>query len=179
MCVLDQTTLSLISAAGGLIAAAGGLFAAVAAFRSAGTAKEAAAHAKQIEHRAVVRDVLSVAQNIIAETMRVDDIGNKLKKGYSDLAMFSGQHGGSRKKVLTEEVEKKQKGIIPFQQEALKTIDEQEHLRALEESQLTNRLIKYEGQLIQVRRVKEKLNHELTSVDQQNNTYRENVIKGT
>ena len=179
MCVLDQTTLSIISAIGGLVAAVGGLFAAVAAFRSAGTAKEAASHAKEIEHRALVRDVLSAAQNIIAETMRVDDLANKLKKGYSDLAMFSGQFGGSRQKTFTKEIEIKQQSVIPLQQESIKAIDEQKQLRELDESNLTNLLIKYEGQLIQARRVKEKLSLELASVDQQNQTYIENRIKDT
>ena len=179
MCTLDQSTLTIISAVGGVIGAVGGLFAAVAAFRSAGTAKEAAKHAQQVEHRELVRDVIAAAQNTIAETMRVDDISNKLKMGYRELSIFTGQLGGSRGKAHTGEVEKKQQQVIPLQQEAIKLLEDKKSLREKEESELTDELVKYEGYVIQVRRVKEKLELDLASVERENQTFRENAIKST
>ena len=179
MCTLDQSTLTLFSAVGGVLGAAGGLFAAVAAFRSAGAAKEAAKHAQQVEHRELVRDVIAAAQNTIAETMRVDDICNRLKMGYRDLSIFTGQTGGSREKVHIDEVEKKQKQVIPPQQEALKLLEDKKLLLDKEESALTDELVKFEGYVIQVRRVKEKLEQDLISLERENQTFRENAIKGT
>lgn len=176
MCTLDQATLSLISAAGGIIGAVGGLFAAVAAFRSAGTASQAAKNAQQVEHRELVRDVVSVAQSVIAESMRIDDISNKLKSGLRDLAKSRGQFGGKIQKALTEEVEKKQKSVIPLQQEALKLLEDKKALRERSEEDLTDELVKFEGYQIQIRRVKENLQHDLIEVERDNQAFREKVI---
>lgn len=179
MCELDQNTLSAISAIGGVLGAVGGLFAAFAAFRSAGTAKDAANRAQQVEHRELMRDVVSAAQSVIAESLRIDDISNKLKMGYRTLFTFAGQTGGSRQEVLTAEVEKKQQGVIPLQQEAMKLLEDKKTLRIKPEEELTDELVKFEGYLIQIRRVKEKLNHDLTEVERDNQTYREKAINNT
>jgi len=179
MCILDQSTFSVISAAGGILGAAGGLFAAIAAFRSAGTAKDAAKHAQQVEHRTLVRDVIAAAQNVIAEGMRVDDISNKLKRGYRDLFEFAGQSSSSRQIILTEGVEKKQHGVTPLQQESLKLVEGKKALLEKEEAELTDELVKYEGYVIQVRLVKEELEHDLATVERENQPHREKLIKDT
>lgn len=175
---MEQSTLSLISAVSGLVAAAGGLFAAVAAFRSAGTAKEAANRAQHTERRALLRDILMAAQSIIAETMRVDDLGNKLKSEYRSLAIFAGQLGGSKQKLHTDMVEQKQQGTFPLQQEALKIIEDQTSWETLSENELTSLLTKLGGYLIQIKRVKANFTQELNSVESENRTFRENAIKG-
>ncbi len=175
---IEQSTLSLISAVGGLVAAIGGLVAAAAAFRSAGTARDAANRAQQTERRALLRDVLMAAHNVIAETMRVDDLGNKLKGEYRSLAIFAGQLGGSREKLHTNMVEEKQRGLQPLQQEALKTIEDQASWKDLPEDELTNLLTRLSSHLIQIRRVKEKFLQDLNSVEGENRTYRESAMKG-
>lgn len=91
---MDQNTASILS----IISALAGLFAAIAAFRSAGIAKDAARHAQEVERRELQRDVISAAQSIIAETMSVDDLAIKLKRGYKELAIFCGR-SGSRKRI--------------------------------------------------------------------------------
>ena len=175
---MHEASLSLISAIGGAVAAVGGLFAAIAAFRSAGIAKSAAAHAQQVEHRSLVRDVTAAAQSVIAESLRVDDLSNNLKRACRDLSVFVGQTGGSREKVHIEDVEKKQGEILPLQKEAMDSLENRESLRAMSYEELTELLIKFEGYLIQIRRIKEKLDQELASVDQQNQLFREKSIKG-
>lgn len=102
---MEQGTLAAISAVTGLIGAAGGLFAAIAAFRSAGTAKDAAKRAQEVDRRGLVRDVATTANNVIAESIRVDDIGNKLRLAYQTLITFSGRSGGDIPKQLTDEIE--------------------------------------------------------------------------
>lgn len=176
---MDQNTLTVIAAVTGLVSAVAGAFAAVAAFLSAGTAKDAAKHAERVERRGLLRDVLSVAQNVVAETMRVDDLANQLKQEYRTLATFSGQTGGSRPQLFIADVESKQQGIIPLQQEAMKIADKKESLRVSTEEELTNLLTKLDGYLVQTRRVKEKFAHDLESVQRDNQIYREKAIKGT
>jgi len=176
---MEQSTLTVIAVVTGFIGAVGGLFAAAAAFRSAGSAKEAVKHARDVERRGLVRDVTRAAHNVVAETMRVDDFGNKLKQAYQTLAIFSGQAGGSRPKLYITDVEEKQKAILPLQQEARKLIDEGEAYRSLAEEELTEVLTKMDGYLVQVRRVKEKFEHDLESVERDNKIFREKAIKDT
>jgi hypothetical protein len=174
---MDPGTLAAISAVTGLIGAAGGLFAAIAAFRSAGTATDAAKRAQEVDRRGLVRDVATVANNLIAETIRVDDSGNKLKQAYQTLATCSGQSGGSRPRLLIDEVERKQKEVDPLQQEALALLKKRETFSNSTEDELARLLTKMEGYLVQVRRVKEKFIHDLESVERDNQMYREKAIK--
>jgi len=139
---MDQDTLTVIAAVTGLVSAVAGGFAALAAFLSAGTAKDAARHAETVERRGLIRDVLSVAQNVVAETIRVDDLANQLKQEYRTLATFSGNNGGRRPQLFIADVESKHQGINPLQQEALKITDEKDSLRASTEEELTNLLTK-------------------------------------
>lgn len=176
---MEQGTLAAISAVAGLIGAAGGLFAAIAACRSAGTAKDAAKRAQEVDRRGLVRDVATAANNVVAETIRVDDIGNKLKQAYQTLATFSDQSGGSRLKLFIEEVERKQNQVVPLQQEALALLEKRETFSNSSEDDLALLLTKLEGYLVQVRRVKEKFVHDLESVERDNQIYRENAIKHT
>lgn len=179
MYAMDQNTLSIIAAVGGVVAAFGGLFAAIAAFRSAGVAKISAVRAQEIERRSLIREVATSAQAVIAESLRIDDLSNNLKREYKDLSIFSGGTGGSREKVHFDAVEEKQKGVISLQQDALSTLEDGEMLRGMTEEALSGLLTKYEGYLIQIRRVKEKLVLELGSVEQQNHLFREKAIKGS
>jgi len=176
---MDPGTLAAISAVTGLVGAAGGLFAAVAAFRSAGTAKDAANRAQEVDRRGLVRDVATVANNVIAETIRVDDIGNKLKQAHQTLATFSGQSGGSRPKLFIDDVQKKQREVVPLQQEALALLEKRETFSNSNEDELAQLLAKMEGYLVQIRRVKEKFIHDLESVERDNQMYREKAIKHT
>ena len=162
---MEQSTLAAIAAVTGFVGALGGLFAAIAAYRSADAAKEAARQTHEVERRGLVRDIAIAANNVIAETMRVDDLGNKLKQAYQTLATLSYQTGGSEPKLHIEEVERKQKGIVPLQQEALNLIEQFEFLRKSPEDELVKLLTKMEGYLVHARRVKEKFDHDLESVE--------------
>jgi len=176
---MDQATLSMISAIGGIIGAVAALFAAGAAFRSAGIAKDAADNAQLVEHRGLVRDVVSILQAVVAETMRVDDLANKLKQGYRELSTHAGQTGGSREKSFVSQVEEKQSGVTVFHQQALKLLDDLKTLRELPEEELSNLLIEHEGYLTQTRRVKEKLVHDFDQLESENRAYRERAIQST
>lgn len=175
---MNESTLSLIAAVGGVVAAVGGLFAAIAAFRSAGVAKSAAEHAQEVERRSLLRDVSAAAQSVIAESLRIDDLSNNLKRAYRQLSTFAGQTGGSRENLHIEEVEKKQRDVGPLQQKGREFLENHEALRSMSEENLTESLTQFEGYLTQIRRVKEKLSQDLASVEQQNQLFREKAIKG-
>ena len=157
----------------------GGFFAAVAAFWSAGTAKRSAEHALAVEKRSQVRDLASIANSVIAETMRVDDIADKLKTAYETLGVFAGATGGSRITMHVEAVKSKQREMRPMQEKARDYAENWQSHRNFSEEELTSHLAEIEGSLIQVRRIKEKLLQELESVEEQNKTYRDKAINNT
>lgn len=76
------------------------------------------------------------------------------------MANFLGQLGSSGKKLHIEHVEKKQREVGFLQEEARRPVDARDSLREKGEADLTDLLVRYEGLLIQVRRIKEKLTEE-------------------
>ena len=121
---------------------------------------------------------MSCASNIVAETLRIDDLGNRLRSEYQTLAVFSGNVGGSRVKLYIDEVERKQSECGPTQQQARAVLEDTERLRIAQERELVDLLAKFDGLLIQVRRIKEKLTYDLGAVEKDNLIFREKAIRG-
>jgi ParB-like chromosome segregation protein Spo0J len=93
------------------------------------------------------------------------------------LATSSGQSGSSREKLLIQRAEAKQKEIYPLQEEALKSIEERAQLRDASEEDLTQSLSKFDGYLVQVLRIKDGLEREVTAAAGDNRIHRERRIK--
>lgn len=96
ICALHLLTVWLSHPPSLASSAIGGAFVAYAAFRSARSADESIKRAEELEHRGLFRDVMVSANSIVAETLRIDDLANRLKREYQTLATFSGNTGGSR-----------------------------------------------------------------------------------
>jgi hypothetical protein len=175
---MSQEIITLISAVAGLMAAAGGLWAARAAHRSAVTAHEAARHAEQVDRRGLLRDLITTAHRLIAESMQVGSLIEELKTEYRTLAAFSGQSGGSREKLLIHQAESKEKELCPMKEEAQKLIEDRARLLNASEVDFTQALSKFDGYLVQVLQVKDSLEREVTAVAGDNRIYRDSRIKG-
>src|SRR4029450_13120949 len=80
--------INLIIVIAGVIAAAGGLWAARAAHRSAVTAQEAAERAERVDRRGLLRDLITTAHRVVAESMQVGSLTEELKTEYRILAIF-------------------------------------------------------------------------------------------
>jgi hypothetical protein len=175
---MPQETIALIAAIAGVMATAGGLWAARAAHRSAVTAQEAARHAEKVDRRGLLRDLITTAHRLVAESLQIGSIIEELKTEYRTLATLSGQSGGSREKLLIQRTESKQKEVFPLQEEAQKLIEERAQLLNASEEELTEALSKFDGYLVQVLQVKDSLGREVTAVAGDNRTQRESRIKG-
>jgi hypothetical protein len=163
----------------GLIAAVTGLVAAIAGLWSARAAAVSARHAQDVDRRAQLRHVVATAQNIIAESTRVEDLSSKLTMAYRTLFTFSGGTGSSRLRLYLDEVEQLKQEALPLREEAEKHMFDQKELRKLSEDDLVGETVRLDGHLLRVRVIKEKLDHDLKDVESQNATYREQVIKRT
>ncbi len=163
----------------GLIGAVGGLFAAIAAFISAKTAKQASDHAAAIEKRAQVRELSGTANEIIAETLRIDGLAAKCKMQLKSLFSFSGGTNSSRQKVLEEAIEAKQKSIGPIQSRAREISESRSDHKNKSEDEMNTIQSELDNDLIQVSRIKEELQEELASYEAKILIHQEKVIKGT
>ena len=175
---MSQETITLIAAIAGLVAAAGGLWAARAAHRSAVAAQEAARQAEKVDRRGLLRDLITTAHRLVAESLQVGSLIEELKTEYRTLATFSGQSGGSREKFLIQRAKLKEKEVFPLQEEAQKLIEERAQLLHASDEELTEALSKFDGYLVQILGVKDGLEREVIAVAGDNRVQRESRIKG-
>ncbi|MEJ2601247.1 MAG: hypothetical protein P8Z00_23155 [Anaerolineales bacterium] len=177
MYTLDQTTLTLISALGGLMGAIGGTFAAIAAYHSAGIARKSVKLTREAEHAGFVRNVLAVANTVLAESLHVDNLSNKLIQGYETLFAFGNRSGSAGKEGLVGGVKKtKLDTLTPLQEKAREIIDNKNNLRSQSREELMDDLIDLDGCLGQIKRIQEQFDHALLDVERQIQTYRERAI---
>jgi hypothetical protein len=175
---MSQETITLIAAVAGVIAACGALWAAFAAHRSALTAQKAARHAETVDRRALLRDLITTAHRLLAESLQVGSLIEELKTEYRTLATFSGQSGSSREKLLIQRTTSKQKEVFPLQEEAQKLIEQRARLLNASEEELTEALSKFDGYLVQLLGVKDSLEREVTAAAGDNRVQRESRIRG-
>jgi hypothetical protein len=167
---------SIISIVTGVIAAAGALWAARGAQRSAATAQEAAKRAENAERRQLLKALLADAHGVVAESNRVASLVEEVKSEYRTLAVFTGNTGGSRQKLYIERADAKLTEVVPMQEQAQKMIEEQASLRSASEEDLTEASSKFQGYHVHVRRLRDELEREQSSIAAQNQVYRENRI---
>jgi hypothetical protein len=172
-----QETITLIPVLAALVAVAGGVWAARAAHRSAGTAQEAAKHAENVDRRGLLRDLTTAAHRVVAESLQIGLLIEELKTEYRMLATSSGQSGSSREKLLIQRAEAKQKEVCLLQEEAARLIEARAQLRNASEEELTESLTKFDGYLVQVLRIKDSLEREVTATAGDNRIHRERRLK--
>jgi hypothetical protein len=172
-----QETILLLSAFAGLLAIAASVWAARAAHQSALTAQAAAQHAEQVDRRGLLRDLSTAAHRLVAEALQINSLIEELKTEYRLAATSAGQSGSSREKLLIQRADGKQKEVFPLQEDAQKLIEERGLLGATTEAELTQMLLKFDGYLVQVLRVKEGLQRELATTAGDNRIHRERRLR--
>jgi len=172
-----QETILLLSAIAALVAVAGGIWAARAAHQSALSAQAAAQRAEQVDRRGLLRDLSTAAHRLVAESLQINSLIEELKTEYRLAATSAGQSGSSREKLLIQRAEAKQKEVSPLQDDAQKLLEERALLGDTSEAELTQMLLKFDGYLVQVLRVKEGLQRELAATAGDNRIHREGRLR--
>jgi hypothetical protein len=170
-----QQIITLILAVAGVLVAAGCVWASWNAHRSALTAQEVARHAEKIERRGLLRELIVTAHRVIAESSQIGLLVEDLKAEYRVLASFSGQAGGSREKLLIQRAESKHKELSSLRDEAQKLVEQRAQL--FHASELTQVLLKFDGFLVQVLRIKDTVEREIAAVAGDNRLHRGRQIK--
>ncbi|MGN6731796.1 MAG: hypothetical protein ACTHMB_07465 [Candidatus Binatia bacterium] len=172
-----QETIILILAVAGALAAAGCLWASWNAYRAALTAREVAKHAENIERRGLLRELMVTAHRVIAESSQMGLLAEDLKAEYRVLASFSGQTGGSRERLLIQRAELTQKELSSLRDEAQNLVEQRTRFFNASEEELTQALLKFDGFLVQVLRIKDTVEREIAAVAGDNRLHRGRHLK--
>jgi cell division septum initiation protein DivIVA len=175
--IMLQQTITLILAVAGVLAAAGCLWASWNAHRSALTAQEVARHAEKIERRGLLRELIVTAHRVIAESSQMALLVEDLKAEYRVLASFSGQTGGYRERLLIRRAESKQTELSSLREEAQSLVQRRTELFNASEEELTQALLKFDGFLVQVLRIKDTVEREIAAVAGDNRLHRGRHLK--
>lgn len=131
--------------------------------------------AEKKDRESRIRELSLIAHRVVAATMRVDDLANQLKLAYQNLFTFAGQGAGSsRLELYTTGIERKQEGIVPMQHAARETLEG--GVDTLSDDQINERLLKLEGHLAHLDRVREKFHFDLASVESEIRSHRHSVF---
>ncbi len=172
-----QQTITLLLVLAGVLAAVVCVWACWNMQRAALAAQAFAKHAEKAERRALLRELMVAAHRVIAESSQMGLLVEELKAEYRVLANLSGQAGGSREKLLVQRVESKQKELLPMCEEAQKLVEQRTELLNASEEQLTQTLIRFDGFLAQVLRIKDTLQREVAAVAGDNRIHRGRRLK--
>jgi hypothetical protein len=172
---LDQSTLNALTALGTVLGTLISLFAMFAAFRSAGSAKKTIEQAAQLERGRLERELAQVANKVLALTMRVDDLGDQLKSAYGDLFTFAGHSGNEAPCVAA--IDQKKSGAGNMQDTARALLDDHANWKQRSDDDLAADLIKVDGYVVHLDRIREKFNRDLDRVEANNRIYRERALR--
>lgn len=156
----ENTLFNFVSTAGALLSAG-------AAFCSALIAKNATDHAKSIHHRELVRDVIKILHTIVSETVKAESLLMDLLREQDELVKHPGLLDGDKLKKDPTEIEAKRNTFTKFQQEALNYLENIQSLSNKSDEDLTNILVTHEGYLIHLKRVKDSIKEDLSSINHQ------------
>src|SRR4051812_6023810 len=90
----------VVSAIAAAVAAIVSILALVVAGRSAAAAKSSADSAAATLRRSAIRELVGLCHEVLAENLRIIDLGGSLKAEYKTLFALSGSSGGSRETSL-------------------------------------------------------------------------------
>jgi hypothetical protein len=173
----DQATFNALAAISSVAGALISLLATFAAFRSAGSAAKTIEQAAQLERGNLERELAQVANKVLALTMRVDDLGDQLKSAYRDLFTFAGQSGND--KPYTDAIDQKKTGTGEMQNAARALLDDHVNWKQRSGDALAADLIKMDGFVVHLDRVREKFSRDLDRVEADNRIYRERQLRNS
>lgn len=172
-------TPEVVSAAAAVVSAVGGAFAAWAAFRSAESARIAQQAGAAAEHRAALRQIGTTATEVQIEVERIASRGNDLKIAYRTLFTFAGQLGSSRNNLYDAAVDEKLKRASELGGYAKLFTTAAAKLDGTPPEETDRVQVRLSNTLTEIRALREDLERELSSVEGQSATYRDQAIRGT
>jgi septal ring factor EnvC (AmiA/AmiB activator) len=173
----DQATFNALMATIGVAGAVISLLATLAAFRSASSAAKTIEQAVQLERKNLERELAQVANKVCALTIRVDDLGDRLKSAYHNLLTLSNQ--SVNKEPFTNAIDQKKKSAGEMQKTAYTLLQSHADWSKQSSDELSAKLIVMDGYFVHLDRVREKFNRELDCIEADSRIYRERQLQNS
>ena len=167
----------IITVISGLITALAAIASAIAALRSASHAKSAANSAQLVENRILIREIVNSCHELIRNSSRIDNISTNLLSLNRELAIFAGQLGGNRQKLLEKEVSEDKERISAIVDSINELFSDEAALYQLAQEELNELFSQIIIKAAEVYSVKDKLETKMESFNDQVRPFRENAIK--
>ena len=159
-------TLAAIGTITGLLSLVVAIVSAIASSRSASAARESAMHAWQAERRAIFREVALASQGIAGELGRIDFLANSLRSVYTDLAVFTGNMGGSRHSVALRSIDERKEQFGAIADEVGRYTTAPHSLQDMSSDDLLRAISRLETYRLRAQYIRQEFETELTSVDE-------------
>lgn len=144
------------------------VLAAGAAAFSAGMAYKSNRDLAKTDRERRIREVSLLANKVDAAATDVEELGNELMSEYDALFSLVGRTDSGAHQKCKRAVKEKQKAVIPMQEKARKLL--KIGPASLDDEQIVSRLLKFDGYLSCINRIRGRLHAELGSVEAQRST---------
>lgn len=171
--------IAIISAIAAVISSIGGGIACVAAFKSAKHAKDAFDAGQLTEKRLLLRQLSVTAHEVSVEVDRIKWIAQGLRISYKTLFSFSGQFNSSGQKLSEEGIDLKLQEAEGLLAKARPFTTFAESLLNGPLEEISSREIAIAQTLVNAKNLRAKLEDENRSIEAQNQSHRERVLKNS
>ena len=142
------------------------MISALTAMISAGIAYQARRDITKADRERRLREVSLLANKIATGVADVNELAQRLKTAYEASFNMAGRSQSGILSKIVSEIERDQETVEPLQKEAQDLI--KDGLEAFRDEQITAHLLKLDGYLVQVERIRRIFDTKLVSVESQN-----------
>ena len=136
---------------------------AVAAAISAAIAYRANHNLAKADRKRCLREVSLLANKINTAATGANDLSEHLKLAYQGLFIITGRGGSSTLNQIVEDIENKRETLTPMKNAARRLLEDD--LETLSDEQITEHLLKFDGHLVHIERIRRQFDTELASVE--------------
>ena len=173
----DSTnTIAIVGAVTGVLSLVVAVLSAAAARRSASASEASAREAEATEIRGLVRDIVGEAQGVLAERQRLEATSSRLANAYQSLFALAGHSKSDREAGYISAMREKKAQVPDLSEEASRLIENPNSLRGASSEDLAASLAKLHGNLIRLTSLRQELESELGSVEEQIRPLREKAL---
>lgn len=133
---------------------------------------------KNSQKQATLNRIAINANDVVVEAQRIETRANTLKRSYRSLFVFAGQPGSSREGLYLKAVDEKLAKVASHLEYAKPFVSNDGRLENISAKKMNTTDTKLAQTLAQVRAIREDLESECVSIENQCATYREKAIRG-
>ena len=165
-----------LTAISSVITAVVALFSSITAWRAVNISKKTLKEIQEKETHSYITNIAKEYQEVVRTTSLIQNLITNLLSLNRELALFAGQPGGSRQKLLEKEIENDKKTIKDILLIINNSFSSENELYQLETEDLNKMSLQISMQFTEVNSIRDKLEGKLVEFSEQVKLFRENAI---